>query len=443
MRAKPRPSGYFVTALLIATGLVVVSTAFQPRPLAVPTPQQLRWHDLELGMFIHLAPQTWQDSENDHLTTPLEAMNPDRLDTDAWVRVAESMGARYIVFVAKHEGGFCWWQTQSTDFGARNIPWRQGRGDVLADLAASCRKRGMKLGVYLSPQDRKHEIAVGGRAKDPARQADYERLFRQQLTEVLSRYGEMAEVWFDGNLVFDVGDILAAYAPGAVVFQGPQASIRWVGNEDGFAPYPAWNAVVHPKAKPKWGDYTAADSDAGGNRWLPIECDARIRSTWFWRTDNARTIKSVERLMEMYDRSVGHGAVLLLNLTPDRSGAIPEADAARAAEFGAEIRRQYGSPLAVTHGSGFDLALTLPSAAAVDSVVLMEDLSNGERVRRYVVEARLDNIWAEVATGTAIGHKKIDHFAPVRTNTLRLRVLESVGDPLIRSFAAIGGSQLP
>jgi alpha-L-fucosidase len=407
---------------------------------AVPSPQQLAWHDLELGLFLHLAPQTWQDSESDSLTTPLEVMNPEKLDTDAWVRVAESMGATYIVFVAKHEGGFCWWQTETTDFGVRNIPWRKGLGDVLADLSASCRKRGMKLGVYLSPQDRKHAVAVGGRAKDPARQTGYEKLFRQQLTEVLSRYGDMAEVWFDGNLVFDVGDILRAHAPEAVVFQGPQASIRWVGNEDGVAPYPAWNAVRYPKPAPRWGDYTAADSDPDGNRWLPIECDARIRSTWFWRTDNARTLKSVDQLMEMYYRSVGHGAVLLLNLTPDRTGAMPDADAARAAEFGAEIRRRLGSSLAETRGSGRDFVLPLSDPTLVDHVVVMEDIAQGERVRRYAIDARVDGSWKQVAAGTAIGHKKIDRLPPTRIDSLRLHIIDSVGQPLIRSFAAYGPS---
>ena len=135
----------------------------------------------------------------------------------------------------------------------------------------------MKLGVYLSPADRKHGVGVGGWADDPEQRAAYERLFRRQLTEVLSRYGEMMEVWFDGSLVFDVGDILAKHAPKAVVFQGPQASIRWVGNEAGLAPYPAWNGAWYDPET--WGTLTAAHGDPNGDRWLPNECDARIRNT--------------------------------------------------------------------------------------------------------------------------------------------------------------------
>ena len=401
--------------------------------LARPTPEQLAWHDLELGMFVHLAPQTWEDSETDDLSIAPSAMNPEKLDTDQWVRVALSMGARYIVFVAKHEGGFCWWPTDTTDFCVKGSPWRGGKGDVLGDLSRSCRERGVKLGVYLSPQDKKHGIDVGGKAEMPEVQKEYEKLFRQQLTEVLSRYGEMCEVWFDGSLVFDVGDILRQHAPHAVIFQGPQASIRWVGNEDGVARYPAWNAVKY--GRKKWGDYTCEDGDPGGDRWLPNECDARLRSTWFWNTKGESTIKSVEQLMDMYYRSVGHGAVLLLNNTPDRSGLIPAPDVARAAEFGAEIRRRLGHAAAETSGEGEELALTLDKPATIDHVVIMEDIAFGERVRKYAVEAEVGGEWKEIARGSAIGHEKIDRVAPIEVTGVRWRSLEAAQTPKIRKLA--------
>lgn len=404
--------------------------------LAVPTEAQAAWHDLEVGMFIHIAPQTWQDSETDNLSTPLAAINPEQLDTDQWVRVAESMGAKYIVIVAKHEGGFCWWQTQTTDHGVRNTPWRGGKGDVLADLSASCRKRGMGLGVYLSPQDRIHGVGVGGKAKEPARQAEYEKLFRDQLTEVLTRYGDMMEVWFDGSLVFDVGDILAAHAPNAMVFQGPQATIRWVGNEEGVAPYPAWNGVLAPpESGKKWGDYTAEDGNPAGARWLPNECDARIRATWFWKTNNERTLKGVPQLMEMYERSVGRGGVLLLNNTPDRSGLIPEPDARRSEEFGAEVQRRYGVAAADVSGKGAELLVMPSSPTRIDRVVIMEDIVEGERVREYTIEGEDDGQWKPLAHGTAIGHKKIDRFGAVTVTQVRLRITKAAGEPRIRRLA--------
>jgi alpha-L-fucosidase len=403
--------------------------------LAVPTPEQAAWQDLEVGMFIHIAPQTWQNSESDKLSTPLAEMNPEKLDTNQWVRVAESMGAKYIVFVAKHEGGFCWWQTDTTDFSVRGTPWRGGKGDVLADLSESCRTRGMKLGVYLSPQDRKHGVGVGGRAKDPADQASYEKLLRSQLTEVLTRYGAMAEVWFDGNLAFDMGDILGNNARDAMIFQGPQATIRWVGNENGVVPENAWSVVR--SGHQRWGHYKAADGDPDGDRWLPNECDARIRATWFWRTDNATTLKTARQLMNMYEQSVGRGAVLLLNQTPDRSGLIPEADAARAAEFGAEVRRIYGpsGEIASTSGSGKELEVQPSTPTTIDRVVIMEDIAKGERVREFEIDALVAGQWKTVAHGTAIGHKRIVRMDPVAAESVRMRIIKSVGEPVIRRLS--------
>jgi len=297
----------------------------------------------------------------------------------------------------------------------------------------------MKLGVYLSPADRKHGIGVGGKADKPEGQAAYEQIFRRQLTEILSKYGEMIEVWFDGSLVFDVGDILAEHAPKAVVFQGPQASIRWVGNEAGFAPYPAWNGGRYDRET--WGTLTAVHGDPDGDRWLPNECDARIRNTWFWRTDNAQTLKSVDELMEMYERSVGHGAVLLLNHTPDPTGLIPEDDAARSAEFGREIKRRYGIPIIDTSGRGEVIEMNLSAPTTINAVISMEDITLGERVRAYVIEGNIDGRWRELCSGSAIGHKKIDRIPPSKVSAVRLRVTESVGEPIIRRLAAFDTSR--
>ncbi len=418
-----------ILALLAAAVLQIPSDAALPRP----TPQQLEWQDDELGMFCHFAPNTWQDAEGDQLTTPLDQINPAKLDTDQWARVAKSMGAKYLIFVAKHVGGFCWWQTQTTDYSVRNTPWKGGKGDVMADVAKSCKKYGLKLGVYLSPADHKHGIEVGGRATDPAKQADYTKIFRQQLTELLTKYGPIFEVWFDGSLIFDVSDILKQYAPNAIVFQGPSANIRWVGNEEGTAPDPCWNgAKFNPKT---WGTLTAADGDPHGDRWLPNECDCRMRDSWFWNTKNENSVKSVDQLMEMYDASVGHGAVMLLNNTPDTSGLIPEKDVAAAKAFGQEIRRRYGTPIVYSQGSG-DTVTAQPSAPVVaDTVVTMEDISSGERVRKYDIEGSVGGQWKVLASGTAIGHKKIDHFDPVQVSAVRIHVIGSVGQPLIRRIA--------
>ena len=401
--------------------------------LPKPSAEQLVWQDAEMGMFLHFAPNTWQDAEYDQLTTPLNQINPTKLDTDQWARTAKSMGAKYLVFVAKHVGGFCWWQTQTTDYSVKFIPWRSGKGDVMADVSKSCKKYGLKLGVYLSPADSKHGIEVGGRAKDPAKQAAYNEIFRTQLTELLTHYGPIFEVWFDGSLILDVSDILSKYAPHAIVFQGPQANIRWVGNEEGFAPYPCWNGAKYDRKT--WGTLTARDGDPDGDRWLPSEVDCRMRDSWFWNSKNENSVKPLDKLMEMYEGSVGHGGVLILNNTPDPTGLIPSLDVARAKEFGAEIQRRYGVPIVYSQGKGETLEAMPSAPATIDAAIIMEDISQGERIREYVLEGLVDGAWVPLSKGTAVGHKKIDKFDPVKVSKVRIRVLRSVGEPQIRKLA--------
>jgi alpha-L-fucosidase len=401
---------------------------------ALPTPEQAAWQDMELEMFLCLDPCTWQGREYDDHSLPAGAIDPAKLDTDQWVEAARSMGARQIVFVAKHTGGFCWWQTQTSSYGVKETPWRGGKGDVVRDLAASCRKANLKLGLYLSPHDDQFGAQVSGRCKTPEAQARYNQIFRAQWTELLSRYGDVSEVWFDGSTIIDVGDILARYAPKAMVFQSRHATIRWVGNENGIAPYPCWNAV--PAAAAESGVATSRDGTPAGAVWLPVECDARLRSTWFWNPNNAHTLKSVDQLVGMYLQSVGHGGVLLLNHTPDTTGLIPDADLRRGTAFGAELHRRFGRSLAETAGSGEIVDLKLPGALTFDCAVAMEDiLRGGERVRDYRLEAFTGGAWKEIARGTAIGHKKIDTFPAVTAGRLRIRAMESAGSPMIRRLA--------
>jgi alpha-L-fucosidase len=407
----------------------------------LPSRNQLHWSDLELGMFVHFAPNTWQDREYDDRSTPLSAINPD-IDTDQWASVAADLGARYVVFVAKHVGGFCMWQTHTTDYGIRNTAWKGGRGDVMADLAASCRRRGLGLGIYLSPRDDAFGAADRGKCATPEKQAAYDRLYRQQLTELLTRYGDLVEIWFDGSIAVAVGDILARHAPHAMVFQGPHATIRWVGNEDGFAPYPAWNAL--PTRAARSGVATAKESDPGGDAWMPLEVDVSIRRpNWFWSTTDERNLLSLDALLEIYYRSVGRGAQLLLNLPPDRTGHIPAADAARAKAFGDEVRQRFGKSVAERGGAGREIILPLRAPALVDHVVLEEDLAGGERVREFWLEGLAGGQWLPLGSGTAIGHKRIQPIPALRLEAIRLDVTRSVGTPRIHRLAAFGTGATP
>lgn len=395
-------------------------------------------------MFVHFAPNTYQDKESDDLSTPLSAIDPD-IDTDNWAQCAVNLGARYIVFVAKHAGGFCMWQTKTTSYSIANTPWKNGHGDVLGDLSASCRKFGLRLGVYLSPRDDNFGAGTGGICKDPGRQPAYNAMYREQLTEVLTRYGEMVEVWFDGSSVVPVSDLVRNYAAHAAIFQGPSATIRWVGNENGFAPYPLWDA--ESRADASSGVSTSMNGDANGDAWIPVECDVSIRRPdWFWSTKNERNLMTLDQLLEVYYRSVGRGAQLLLNIPANRRGHMPDADFARAREFGAQIRSRFGQSVAVTAGSGERVEMRLAKAgvpAKVDHLILQEDCRFGQRVLAFRVEGLVDSRWTELYSGSSIGHKRIVPIKAEAFSALRLVVLESLGKPHIRQFAAFNTGAVP
>ena len=410
-------------------------------PHAIPTADQLAWQDLEFGMFVHFAPNTWQNREYDDLSTPLSAINPD-IDTDNWAQCAVNLGARYIVFVAKHAGGFCMWQTATTPYSVGHTPWEHGRGDVLSNISASCRKFGLRLGVYVSPPDKYLGAGTGGVCKNPAQQARYNAIYRQQLTEVLSRYGAMVEVWFDGSIVVPIADIVRKYAPHAAIFQGPRATIRWVGNENGFAPYPLWDAESIHDARS--GVSTALDGDPDGDAWVPVECDVSIRRpNWFWSTTDVRNLMTLEQLLEVYYRSVGRGAQLLLNLPPNTNGHIADEDFARAKEFGAEIRRRFGASIAEMAGAGNLLTLDLPKPTRVDHVILQEFCRFGQRVRAFRLEGLSDGRWLVLNTGSSIGHKRIIPVAPHVCSAVRLVITGAQGDARIRRFAAMNTGAAP
>ncbi len=410
--------------------------------LGDPTADQLAWQDLEMGMFIHFAPNTWQGVEQDNLSTPLSAINPTLLNTDQWASTAVDLGAKYIVFVAKHSGGFCMWQTETTKYSIGNTPWRGGHGDVVADISASCRKFGLKLGVYVSPRDATFGAEVGGLCKTPAQQRIYSAVYRRQLTEVLSRYGRMVEIWFDGSNVIPVGDILQRYAPHAMIFQGPHATIRWAGNEDGFVPYPAWDSISAADAKT--GIATSLNGDPNGTVWMPNEVDVSIlRPNWFWSEKKQRNLLSLDALLEIYYRSIGRGAQLLLNLPPDTTGLMPAADVLRAKQFGKEIHRRFGKSVAETSGSGTVVTLPLPAGSHIDTVVMQEDCSFGERVRGYKLEARRAGNWMTLGTGTAIGHKRIQPVAPTLADAVRVVAVESAAPPMIRRLAVFDTNTPP
>ncbi len=420
--------------------LMVLTLVCATRPAlaaGVPTPGQMAWHEMEIEMLLCLDPCTWQGREYDNHTTPQDQVNPTQLDTDQWCQAAQSFGARQIVFVAKHTGGFCWWQTETSNYGIRNTPYKGGKGDVLAELSQSCRKYGLKLGIYLYPGDEQWGAGIGsgGRTKNPARQEAYNAVLRQQWTEVLSRYGEISELWFDGSCVIELGDVIKQWAPSAMVFQGPHATLRWPGNEKGIAPYPAWQTV--DKAAAATGVSTGKDSNPDGDVWLPMEMDTTLLDhKWFWGPDTDPMLKSVQTLMDVYYTSVGRGCVLMLNATPDTTGRIPESHIQRYREFGRAIESLYEKPKGEISGTGTTLELRFAGPTRVNRVVTMEDIRAGQRVRAYTLECFRNGTWKKCLTGQSIGYKKIDVLESADIDGLRLCITDASDTPQIKRFAA-------
>lgn len=406
--------------------------------LAKPSPQQYAWHEQERLMFIHFGMATWQGREYDNFTTDLRRINPYNLNTDDWCKVAQSFGAKQIIFVAKHVGGFCWWPTETTDYNVSHTPWKAGKGDLVAEISASCKKYGLKLGLYLYPGDDKWGAGLGsgGRTSDPSKQEAYNRIYRQQLTELLTNYGTITEVWFDGNCVIDVKDILEKYAKDAVIFQSPQASIRWVGNEEGYAPYPAWNGIN--SADLQTGVATAVQGNPDGDTWSPLECDVPLYNhNWFWSPANEAKRRSVGDLMKIYYRSAGRGAVMLLNATPDTLGVIPPGDVTRFSELGKEIERRFSSPLkTITDIKGNEAIITFDKPTTVNHLVTMEDYREGERIRAYNLEGWVNDHWELLYAGSSVGRMKIDFFKDITVTKIRIQITKSAAQPLIRSFVA-------
>lgn len=388
-----------------------------------PSPAQMAYHDDEVMMLLCFDPQTWQGGDYDNHSTPLTDINPSKLSTDQWCEVAASFGAQRIIHVAKHTGNFLWWSSDLNKYGVKHTPYKQGRGDVVAELAASCHQHGLKYGIYVYA----HRTDEG--------------TYRRELTEVLSkdvfkRNGPVCEVWFDGGMRWDIMDILGKHAPDAIYFGGPADHMRarWPGSESGYSPEPAWQTV---RKRPGFGMYTGMHSDPDGDMWLPMEMDTPLLDhKWYWAPDTDHMIKSVAHLMTIYYRSVGRGGVLLLSGTPDTSGLIPPKHVQRYKEFGAAIRRLYDGIKGETQGEGRTIELTFDRQQAVNHIITMEDIRHGHVVRRYVIDGWVDGAWQQLVEGDAIGHKKIDLVDTVVVEKLRFRAIEAVDMPRIRSFAA-------
>jgi len=428
-----------------------------PRPL----PRQVVWQDCEVGAIFHFdmplfAPGGRTNKNAIHETWDPKIYNPKKLDTDQWVATAKAMGARYAILTATHFNGFMQWQSDLYPYGVKQAAWRDGKGDLVADFVESCRKVDIKPGIYMScfrnaywKVDR-YRVDYG---KGGPKQAEFARTCEKMFEELCTRYGPLVQIWFDaGNISPEEGgpDLLPIadkYQPGMVFYHSPQRrEHRWIGNESGYAGYPCWatmpdlaTAEAMHKGRGKGFRKVLLHGDPNGKLWSPGMVDTVLRNHhWFWYANTEHKIEPLERLVKFYYESVGHNCNLMLGLTPDPAGLMPEPDVKRCAEFGAEIRRRFETSVAETKGTGKEITLPLPQRQKIDHVILMEEIARGERVRAYVLEGLAPGgAWQKLAEGISVGHKRIQRFDPVEIAKVRLRVTGSVATPHIRRFAAL------
>ena len=418
----------FGTVLLLQGLFSAVSMASDAKTaLARPSMAQYAWHEQERILFVHLSPATWEGMTHDtDGKTDLSKMNPSGFDADEICGVAKSWGARMVLLVCKHVGGFCWWPTHTTEYCTRNIPWKDGKGNLVKEVADACRRHGLMMGVYVYPDDPRYGKgkSQGGKTDDPAKQEEWNRIYRKQWEEVLTICGSnlVREVWFDGGCKIPMDDVFDRLAPKAVRFnmKHPTKQIRWVGNERGLAPDPNWNVIGGPD----------------GKIWAPVECDVPLYDhAWFWNPKNEAKRRSLATLMNIYMQSVGHGSVMLLNATPRTDGRIPEGDKKRYHELGKAIDRNFGHPLGVVTDVHDTVAeIDLGSPTRINCADLWEDYRLGHRIRVYEVEGRVNGKWMILSRGTAVGRRKIDLFEPVMVDRVRMKITKSVGKPVIRRF---------
>lgn len=416
----------------------------------VPSEPQLAWQQMELTAFLHFGINTFTDREWGDGREDPAIFNPTDFDADQWAQTLKNAGFKMAILTAKHHDGFCLWPTGTTAHSVASSPWKDGKGDVVREVRDACERHGLKFGVYLSPWDRNAECY----GDSPA----YNRFFIEQLTELLTNYGEVHEVWFDGangegpNGKKQVYDWDAFYAtirrlqPNAVTaIMGDD--VRWVGNERGIGRETEWSATVLTP-----GVYARSDEsnerlgvssispDLGGRDmlekatelfWYPSEVDVSIRPGWFYHASEDTKVKSLSHLTDIYFQSVGYNSSLLLNIPPDRRGHIHCADSLRLQELAGYLGRTFAEDL-VKDGnvlwqaaSGEEKVYSLKSDSRINVVLLQEDIARGQRIGRFAVDACTEDGWQTLAEGTTVGYKRLLRVPEVKASALRVRLLDT------------------
>lgn len=461
--------------LVITYFCYFASAAVQPpAPLPpVPSSRQIKWHETERYAFVHFGINTftgreWGDGKEDP-----KLFNPTELDALQWAKVFKDSGFGMVILTCKHHDGFCLWPSRMTTHSVASSPWKNGKGDVVKELSDACKEYGLKFGVYLSPWDR-HEPSYGDSPR-------YNEFYKAQLRELLTNYGEISMVWFDGacgegpngrRQVYDwqaYRNIVRTLQPNAVMFSDAGPDVRWVGNESGLANETNWSMYNISKVTVGGGVLPEMGSgDINGTDWVPSECDVSIRPGWFYHQSEDAKIKPLSKLIEIYFKSVGRNSCLNLNVPPDKRGKISDADIQRLTEFKNALDAIFATNIATKaeasasniRGNAKDYApsnvcdndrstywacddgitngwiiLSFKQPEEFNVVMLQERIELGQRISGFVIEAFVNNNWQTIKSGTTIGYKRLLCFPTVKAEKIRLKITGSRACPVLSTFA--------
>lgn len=455
-----------------------------PKPFGpLPTQKQIDWQEMEFYAFVHFSLNTFTNKEWGYGDESPELFNPSQLDVRQWARVVKEAGMKGIILVAKHHDGFCLWPSAYTERSVKNSPWENGKGDLVKELAAACKEYDLKLGLYLSPWDRNHP-QYG--------KPEYITYFRNQLKELLTNYGDVFEMWFDGanggdgyygganemrkinsltyynwdetyKLIYDI-------APKTLVWGVGPSEARWIGNEEGRAGKTNWSLLRQKDelaGKVHYTEFMSGHED--GEKWVPGEADVSIRPGWFYHSVEDDKVRSLDEMVDIYYESIGRNATLLLNLPVDKRGLVHENDETRLKELVATIKADFKTELlkesavqasntrAVDINFGpqnvidgnkntywatddkvkqATIEFTFKKPTAINRILLQEYIKLGQRVKTFSVEANLDGQWKTIANETTIGYKRILRLDRVMASAIRINVLDAKAGFVINTIEA-------
>ena len=430
----------------------------------VPAARQLKWHEAELGVVFHYDLHVFDNKKYNQTANRINPVddynmfNPTELDTDQWVRAAKDAGAKFAVITATHETGFAIYQSDVNPYSLKALKWREGKGDIVGEFVESCRKYGLMPGIYIGIRWNSlygiHNFEAEGDddfAKN--RQEWYKRYCERMTEELCSKYGDLFMIWFDGGADDPKGDgpdvepIINRLQPECLFYHNvDRADFRWGGSESGTVGYPCWSTFPNPFSHNKHIDQQAEHlkllkhGNAEGKYWVPAMADVPLRGhngrhEWFWEPGDEEAVYPLSNLVDMYYKSVGRNATLIIGLTPDPRGLMPDGDVKRLKELGNKIEELTGTPLATTKGVGKNITIKLKGQQLVNQVILQEEISKGERIRKYKVEGLTSRGWKTLCEGESVGHKRIQTFEPTLVSKVRLVINESVATPQIRNFS--------